>query len=379
MEACDVVIAGGGPAGSTCAWALRRSGADVVVLDRAVFPRDKVCAGWITPQVLTELEIDTEDYRRGRTLQPIAGFRTGVIGRRREVETSYGRVVSYGIRRCEFDHYLLMRSGARLRLGVQLSSLRREGSTWVVNESLKAPVLVGAGGHFCPVARWLNPDRERRRPGAGKLVVAQEAEFQLTPAEARSLSASPDTPMLYFCKDLKGYGWCFRKEGFVNVGFGRLESGGLPKAQAEFVRFLQTRWTIPRCESERWRGHAYLLHPSPRRHIVGDGVLIVGDAAGLAYPQSGEGIRPAVESGLIAARTIAKAAGSHGHDELVAYEAQLRDHFGAAGAVSAAARFIESTVPRSVAVSLMQVPAFVRHVVLDRWFLHAADAPVALS
>ena len=71
-----------------------------------------MCAGWITPQVVAELELDTEDYRRGRTFQPITGFRTGVIAEPGAIETSYGRPVSFGIRRCEFDHYLLQRSGA---------------------------------------------------------------------------------------------------------------------------------------------------------------------------------------------------------------------------------------------------------------------------
>ena len=55
MTRCDVVIAGGGPAGSTCAWKLREAGLDVIVLDAASFPRDKVCAGWITPQVVSEV------------------------------------------------------------------------------------------------------------------------------------------------------------------------------------------------------------------------------------------------------------------------------------------------------------------------------------
>jgi len=55
MNACDVLIVGGGPGGSSCAWTLRAAGLDVVVADAAVFPRDKVCAGWITPQVIAEL------------------------------------------------------------------------------------------------------------------------------------------------------------------------------------------------------------------------------------------------------------------------------------------------------------------------------------
>src|SRR5262245_19272324 len=108
MDTCDVAIVGGGPAGSTCAWKLRQAGLDVVVLDKATFPRDKVCAGWITPAVVDELELDVDDYRRSRVFQPITGFRTSVL-KGPEVESHYGRPVSYGIRRCEFDHYLLER------------------------------------------------------------------------------------------------------------------------------------------------------------------------------------------------------------------------------------------------------------------------------
>ena len=70
-ESCDVLIVGGGPAGSACARQLGRAGFDVLILDKSQFPRDKVCAGWITPQVVEELEIDTRDYQQGRVLQPI--------------------------------------------------------------------------------------------------------------------------------------------------------------------------------------------------------------------------------------------------------------------------------------------------------------------
>ena len=79
MDACDVLIVGGGPAGSSCAWKLRNSGLRVAILDRQTFPRDKVCGGWITPAVLDELEIDATEYARGRVLQPITGFKTGCI------------------------------------------------------------------------------------------------------------------------------------------------------------------------------------------------------------------------------------------------------------------------------------------------------------
>src|SRR5882672_3645399 len=125
MASCDVLIVGGGPAGSACAWQLRLAGLDVIVADAATFPRDKVCAGWITPQVVTSLRLDTQAYASGRTWQPFTGFRVGLIGRDADACVDYGEPVSFGIRRCEFDDYLLQRSGARLSLGTPVTTIRR--------------------------------------------------------------------------------------------------------------------------------------------------------------------------------------------------------------------------------------------------------------
>lgn len=152
METCDVLIVGGGPAGSACAWGLRNSGLDVAILDKQKFPRDKVCGGWITPAVLSELAIDASEYARGRLLQPITGFRTGSIGGS-SIETDYNTTVSYGIRRREFDEYLLRRSGARVIEGVALASLQRENGYWIVNGQMKARLVVERVATF---ARWLN-------------------------------------------------------------------------------------------------------------------------------------------------------------------------------------------------------------------------------
>ena len=377
MITCDVLIVGGGPAGSTCAWKLREAGLDVIVIDRAVFPRDKVCGGWITPQVVADLQLDTEAYRPGRTFQPITGFRTGIIGGRREVQTAYGGAISFGIRRREFDDYLLGRSGARVQPGTSIEDLRRDGGRWIVNGTFAAPMLVGAGGHFCPVARHLN---DPRGPAVGPpLVVAQEVEFAVEPAAAHSFTTAPEMPELYFCRDLKGYGWCFRKQSYINVGFGRADSQSLPKATAEFVEFLAHRGKIPRLPSWHWRGHAYLLQDPVHRRIVDRGVLLVGDAAGLAYPESGEGIRPAIESGLLAALTIVETGGCYTHDRLDQYETRLRARFGAEPRGRGVARILPSWLLGPIAGALLGVPAFVRHIALDRWFLHADLPPLAVA
>jgi flavin-dependent dehydrogenase len=380
MDDCEVLIVGGGPAGSACAWRLRGAGRDVLVIDAKPFPRDKVCAGWITPPVVSELDLDLGDYRRGRTLQPITGFRIGLIGRTDDLETRYDHPVSYGIRRCEFDRYLLQRSKARLRLGEPVVSIRRDGRAWIVNDEIRAAVLVGAGGHFCPVASMLvtptcPPKRGARRPKTrsgegGPLVVAQETEFAIPAPDRASFTTAASTPELYFSRDLQGYGWCFRKQDYLNVGFGSLNRRLLPHATSAFVAYLQSRGTIPRTRSWRWRGHAYLLSEPPARRAFADGVVLVGDAAGLAYPQSGEGIRPAIESGLLAAAAILEAAGEFTVEQLAPYEAALRRRFGAGPVARSLSRAVPAALARAAAPALFHSRWFTRRVVLDRWFLH---------
>jgi flavin-dependent dehydrogenase len=377
MDTCDALIVGGGPAGSTCAWKLRQAGLDVIVMDAAVFPRDKLCAGWITPPVVAELALDVEEYRRSpldpgapeaRTFQPITGFRVGLIGGRDEIETRYGRPVSFGIRRCEFDHYLLQRSDARLKSGDAVTSLTSKGGQWIVNDAIRTPMVVGAGGHFCPVSRWINGPTH-----AAPVVVAREAEFLLETRDAAALAIEGEMPELYFCRDLKGYGWCFRKQGYLNIGLGRLDRQSLPAATAEFVAFLTARAKISPHTASRWRGHAYALYGPSHRRMVDHGVLLVGDAAGLAYPQSGEGIRPAVESGLLAAATIIEASGRYTRNRLEPYAARLQSRFGTGPLSRAVARILPGGVATALGRRLMETPAFVRHIVLDRWFLHARE------
>ncbi len=366
MTTADAIVVGGGPAGSTVARQLREAGADVVVIDRARFPRDKRCAGWITPQVIDTLALDPDDYRRRCVLQPITAFRTCRLGGR-PIDTDYARVVSYGIRRWEFDDYLLARAGARLVTGRDASRLERAGGAWVVDGEWRAPILVGAGGHFCPVARRLNP-----RARSAAVVAAQEVEFAMTPAQAARCRVAPERPHLYFCADLGGYGWAFRKGDYLNVGLGRLDRHTASHARA-FLAFLVESGDVPPDLPSRWPGHAYLLHTSAPREVVADGVVLVGDAAGLAYPESGEGIRPAIESGVLAARAILAANGRYRREDLAPYAAAL----GARLDTPPWRRALGALMPRPARAALgryvLSTRALTRRIVLDAWFLHAGQ------
>ena len=361
MIRSDAVIVGGGPAGSTCARALRRAGWDVLLLDRARFPRDKVCAGWLTPEVFAALELSPAEYRAGGlTLQEISAFRTGVIGSTM-VETQYSRVVSYGILRREFDDFLLQRAGIRVLQETPVETLRRAGSTWIVNETIETPVLVGAGGHFCPVARHVRGGgADTARP-----IVAKEAEF-LGVRFARNTTRHP--PSLFFCRDLEGYGWCVPKGDYVNVGIGRRDSHDFSTHVRDFIAFLAGHDIHADSPDVRWHGHAYFASGTGPRPLLDRGVLLIGDAAGLAYPESGEGIRPAIESGRLAAETLIAGRGRHRIDDLQPYADAMRAAHPPASSRRTSVRAVSALAGRL----LLRSPAFARHVVLDRWFLRTS-------
>lgn len=371
MQRYDAIIIGGGPAGSACAWRLGAAGKRVALLDKQAFPRSKVCAGWITPAILEELAIGPDDYRRdGRVLQPIRAFRTGLIGGSART-TAYDETVSYGIRRVEFDDFLLRRSGADLHLGRRLESFEYGDGLWRVNETLTAPLLIGAGGHFCPVARRLGA-----QPGRDESpITAQEAEFLLEGDALTQCRVEGATPELYFCEDLKGYGWAFRKGDYLNVGLGREGSHDLSRHVADFCRWLADTGRIPADIPERFQGHAYLLYRQRRpRRLVGEGVMLIGDAAGLAYQQSGEGIRPAIESGLMAAGTALTAEGHYAPESLRRYESAILERFGEQRQASAANR--HGPLRQWLGRHLLSTGWFTRRVVLDQWFLHRDQPPM---
>jgi len=370
----DVLIVGGGPAGSALAWALRDSGLKIAILDKATFPRDKVCAGWVTPAVMQELQIDVDEYAKAHTLQPIFGFRVSQIGKR-EVETRYTEEpASYSIRRCEFDHYLLERSAAHLILGEKFKSMEKTASGWCVNDTINARLVVGAGGHFCPVVREMGS-----KLGSSETVVAaQEIEFEMRPEQIAQCNVQADIPELFFCDDLAGYGWVVRKGNFLNIGLGREDNHKLSEHVSRFRSLLIEQGKIPPDTPEKFHGHAYLLYPHATRPLLQDGVLIIGDAAGLAYPQSGEGIRPAVESALLAARVIKNAKGDFSIQQLKRYQDMLVDRLGKRETKDFS-DYLPGWFMQSLAGMLLSSKWFVQNFVVERWFLHNDQQPLEIE
>lgn len=369
MESCEVLIVGAGPAGSTCARLLSEAGIPVLLMDRDRFPRDKPCAGWITPAVLETLRIDPQLYRKERLLQDIREFRT-CVSYGKEVVTDYGKTVSYGIIRAEFDHYLFLQSGARSVLGEPVASLERQNEGWLVNGNIRARLLIGAGGHNCPVARALGA-----LPGKEPAIVGMVSEFELEERQLADCALPEGYVALSFARDMKGYGWLLRKGKFLNVGLGSLEKKGLRRQLADFCAQLKRRGELPEESNPHFQGHAYLSYRDLGRSIVGDRALLIGDAAGVSFPESGEGILPAVETAVLAARAVLAASGDYRQEKLASYGVAVAARFGSKGVNSNGFRLPE-TVTRLGGAAILSNGWLTRRLVLDRWFLHRKERPL---
>jgi flavin-dependent dehydrogenase len=286
------VIVGGGPSGSACATRLRQAGASVAVLDLEPFPRSKLCAGWITPKVVNDIDLDIEAYPHR-----LNSFKRLVIHVKKL--TFRLKCLQYSIRRYEFDDYLLKRSGADLHTH-NVRSIRRVNGSYLIDGAFRCEYLVGAGGTRCPVYR--NVFREHNPRAKELQIVTLEQEF---PYEWED----PDCHMWFFQHGLRGYSWYVPKaDGFLNCGIGGMadklsRSGtGIRGHWEKFITRLQTRAMVRGIEFNP-RGYSYYLRQDVEHVRIGN-AFITGDAAGLATRDMGEGIGPAIESAQRAADAI---------------------------------------------------------------------------
>jgi flavin-dependent dehydrogenase len=293
METRKVIVVGGGPAGSTCAWRLNKRGVDVLILDKAAFPRTKLCAGWITPQVLSDLQMDVQEYPyRFLTFKRIKVHLAGL---------SFAfAAVQHSIRRYEFDDWLLQRSGADVAVH-KVQKIEQDGDGYILDETYRCRYLVGAAGTSCPVFRLFFRERN---PRARELQVATlEQEFGY---EYRD----DDCHLWFFGRGLPGYSWYVPKEdGYLNVGVGgmsvQLKSGqkDIHDHWDAFTGDLARRGLVTGYALKP-KGHSYFLRDRVQTARIGN-AFIVGDAAGLASRDLCEGIGPAVRSALVTADAIA--------------------------------------------------------------------------
>jgi flavin-dependent dehydrogenase len=284
---------GGGPAGSSCAWQLRRRGLSCLVLDKCGFPRQKLCAGWITPEVVADLEMDVATYpHRFLTFERT---RVNLYGLSASL-----RAPQHSIRRYEFDDWLLQRSGAPTAVH-NVKRIARQDGRFVIDDRFQCQFLVGAGGTGCPVYRSLFREHNPR----SRLLQVAALEHEL-PCDWQD----GDCHLWFFDKGLPGYSWYVPKQdGYLNLGIGAIASRLKQKRQtlhphwSHFIATLRKRRLIPKDLEPRPAGYAYYLRDRVDITRLGN-AFVVGDAAGLATRDMAEGIGPAVRSGILAANAI---------------------------------------------------------------------------
>jgi len=292
IESRDAVIVGGGPAGSAVARKLVQAGRCVAVLDREEFPRTKLCAGWVTPEAVADLELDVGAYpHRFSTFKYIIAHLKGFTFK---LDTP-----QHSIRRFEFDDFLLKRCAADVYRH-NVKSIERDGDDYVVDGKFRAPFLVGAGGTRCPVYREIFRDAN---PRARELQAATyEHEF---PYEW----SDPHCHLWFFDNGLPGYAWYVPKaDAYLNCGIGgmaeKLKAKGddIKSQWRHFTSVLDKRRLVTDFDYAP-KGYSYYLRDDVEVVRV-DNAFIAGDAVGLATRDLCEGIGPAIQSGHLAAESI---------------------------------------------------------------------------
>ena len=357
----DVLVIGGGPSGSSCAYWLAEAGWDVALVEKKVFPREKTCGDGLTPRAVRQIaDMGLEDSLSGA--HRYSGLRAHAYGKVIEMAwpehpsfPSHGYVITRHdldaivneraskagatvwqgteaiepILQADSDAPLQAGSGTTLRLPSCVGAIVKDKATGEKRE-VRARYVVVADGANSRFGRALGTSRNRARPMGMAL---------------RGYYTSPmhDDPFIESHLDIRdgegnvvpGYGWIFPLgDGRVNVGVGLLSTDRRWKGvntstlMDHFVSWAPKEWGLSpaTCLGPPTGGKLPMgLAVGPR---VGTTTLVVGDAGGTINPFNGEGISYGYETGRLAAASLGEALRGDGYAALERYEARLEEAYG---------------------------------------------------
>ena len=342
----DVLVVGAGPGGSTAAYHLARHGLDVLVVDKAAFPREKVCGDGLTPRAVVALRrmgVDTEDPRFERH----RGLR--IYSRRVTLDLPWPDLAdfpSFGLTmtRASFDELLVRhaeKAGARLVEETEAVGPTMNDEGWVTGARLRdaggdaettvrARYVIAADGASSRFAAQAGVKRDASKP----LGIAARRYYRIEHHPGPWLEVwmgltDRDSAM-------PAYGWLFAvADGSVNVGAGLLNTfANFKDLSAQgvfdaFVRALPPAWNISEATAEGRVLSGPLPMGGSRTPPAMPGMLVIGDAAGLVNPFNGEGIAYAMESAELAAELVAEALVKDRPGVAHLYPTMLRERYGA--------------------------------------------------
>jgi len=319
----DAVVAGAGPSGSTAAYYLAKEGYRVALVDRARFPRDKACGGGLCIHIreFDHITSNWDDFLEAECLRGVVfGPDMEMVDYRRD------EPFFYNIRRRTFDHRLVnfaVDAGAELieGNGMRNFTIRDDGVTTRLRDGteLESRVIIGAGGTYDRVAQHIRKVEGFPMWGDNDIATALYAEIDVGEEFLDEAFGTERTAMAHLKYDhLDGYGWAFPKRSVLNIGIGgprsvikrhkRLNPGWDERSYFEhYIRTLKRQGYFPEHMevSRRQMGGSNIPVGMGIKRSVTDRALVVGDAGGFVSPLSGEGIYYALDSGRLAAQSLA--------------------------------------------------------------------------
>ncbi|ABL65107.1 NAD(P)/FAD-dependent oxidoreductase [Chlorobium phaeobacteroides] len=292
------LVVGAGPSGSSAAYTFAKNGIDVCVVDKAFFPRDKLCGGLLSKRtkksVLDVFDLNWDDvyeYTSNGALFFYKGQQINMI-------ENYGEL--YFCNRSTFDNTLLglvKSKGADVVSGDKVEFIDAASKTCLLSsgQQINYRYLIAADGVNSLIARNVTSKKFDK----SKYAFAVQVEIQRAGYSQNDIAK----PEIYFGEVDWGYGWVFPKKNSYSVGVGGLYSKNSDVGK-KFKEFCLARNRQP--YSEPLKGH-YIPFGNYARHVVAKDIILVGDAAGLVDPVTGEGIAHAVESGHYAAQAVISA------------------------------------------------------------------------
>jgi geranylgeranyl reductase family protein len=292
----DVAIVGAGPAGAYLAWLLAQEGLSVIILDKKEFPRYKPCGGGLTPRALALLPFDISPVVEDRAYRARVALCGRVI-----LDRSFSDPIVTLVMRDTFDLFLIDRAqqaGAVFKPGARFLEISGSADDLTLDTSkgpLHARLIVGADGVRSRVARAL------RLPGGGRCMLAIESE--ILPHRTRTIAPYRGRVDFDFGRVPHGYGWVFPKKDHLSVGILTLSENPGSLKHHHFA-YLREKGLGKQTEVKRLRGALIRCGPVRRRRFSTSRGLLIGDAAGLADPITGEGIYACFQQARVAATVI---------------------------------------------------------------------------